>query len=113
MKIAEIPARMAEIRLCNVTDVDPEQPLQVEIDGRDPVAVFSVDGKIYVTDDFCTHGRASLSDEGELDGFVITCTWHDGAFDIRTGEITSRPCTEPLKVYPVTVRDGEVFISID
>ena len=104
---------MGETRLCAVGEVDPDQPLQVVLEGRDPVAVYSVEGEIYVTDDYCTHGKASLSDEGELDGFTILCSWHDGSFDIRTGEIKSRPCTEPLKVYPVTIRDGAVFITLD
>lgn len=103
---------MAEIRLCAVADVDEDQPLQVTIDGHDPFAVYNVEGAIYVSDDFCTHGKASLSDEGDLDGFTILCTWHDGAFDIRTGDVVSRPCTEALKVYPVTIRDDEVFITI-
>jgi nitrite reductase/ring-hydroxylating ferredoxin subunit len=104
---------MAEIRLCEVAEVEEDQPLQVTVDGHEPFAVYNVEGDIYVSDDFCTHGKASLSDEGDLDGFTIVCTWHDGAFDIRTGEIKSRPCTEPLKVYPVTIRDGEVFITVD
>lgn len=104
---------MSETKLCEVAEVDPDQPLQVVLEGRDPVAVYSVEDRIYVTDDFCTHGKASLSDEGELDGFTILCSWHDGAFDIRTGEIKARPCTEPLKVYPATIRDGAVYISLD
>ena len=104
---------MAEIRLCAVDEVEVDQPLQVALDGRDPVAVFKVDDGIYVTDDFCTHGRASLSDEGDLDGFVITCSWHDGAFDIRTGAILARPCTEPLKVYPVRIADGEIYVTVE
>lgn len=102
---------MTALRLCLVSDVKPEQPLQVVVEGHDPFAVFSVEDEIYVTDDFCTHGKASLSDEGELDGFKILCTWHDGAFDIRTGEILSRPCTEKLRTYKVTIEDGSVFID--
>jgi nitrite reductase/ring-hydroxylating ferredoxin subunit len=104
---------MVSLRLCSVSEVKPEQPLQVTMEGREPFAVFNVDGGIYVTDDYCTHGKASLSDEGELDGFKIICTWHDGSFDIRTGEILARPCTEPLKTYNATVRDGDVFIETE
>ena len=104
---------MREIRLCAEAEVDPGKSLQVEVDGREPLAVFSVEGKIYVTDDYCTHGKASLSDEGDLDGFTIICAWHDGAFDIRTGEVKARPCTEPLKVYTVSLREGDVYITLD
>jgi nitrite reductase/ring-hydroxylating ferredoxin subunit len=104
---------MPELKLCKAEDVSEDQPVQVSIDGHEPFAVYNVAGQIFVSDDYCTHGKASLSDEGELDGFTILCSWHDGAFDIRTGEVKSRPCTDPLKVYPVTIRDGEVFISIE
>ena len=34
------------------------------------VAVFNVEGNVYVTADRCTHGEASLSDEGKLCGDV-------------------------------------------
>jgi nitrite reductase/ring-hydroxylating ferredoxin subunit len=103
---------MTELKLCDVSDVKPGEPLQVEVDGHEPFAVYAIDDGYYVTDDFCTHGKASLSDEGELDGFTITCTWHDGAFDVRTGEIVARPCTVPLKTYAVEVRDGGIFIDV-
>jgi nitrite reductase/ring-hydroxylating ferredoxin subunit len=104
---------MAEIKLCSVDDVEIEQPFMVSVEGREPFAVYNVEGIIYVSDNFCTHGRASLGEEGELVGFNITCSWHDGAFDIRTGEPTAHPCTEPLKVYPVIVRDDDVYIVVD
>ena len=32
------------------------------------LAVYNVDGKIYATADLCTHGEASLSEEGILTG---------------------------------------------
>jgi len=102
---------MSALKLCLVSDVTPEQPLQVVLPGHEPFAVFNVEDKIYVTDDFCTHGKASLSDEGELDGFKILCTWHDGAFDIRTGDVLARPCTEKLRTYNVIIADDTVFIE--
>jgi nitrite reductase/ring-hydroxylating ferredoxin subunit len=104
---------MAELKLCSVDDVDEDEPLQVIVEGHEPFAVYNVEGGIYVTDDYCTHGKASLSDEGDLEGFTILCGWHDGSFDIRTGEVLERPCTEPLRTYEVSVRDGEVFITVD
>jgi nitrite reductase/ring-hydroxylating ferredoxin subunit len=102
---------MNALKLCLLRDLKPEQPLQVVLPGHEPFAVFRVEDEIYVTDDFCTHGKASLSDEGELDGFKILCTWHDGAFDIRTGEVLARPCTEKLRTYKVTIEDDAVFID--
>ena len=76
------------------------------------VAVFNVDGQFYVTDDACTHGPGSLS-EGFIDGDVVECNFHNGQFDIKTGEIVSPPCMIPVKTYPTTVEAGTVFIDVD
>ena len=76
------------------------------------VAVFNVDGQFYVTDDACTHGPGSLS-EGFIDGDVVECNFHNGQFDIKTGEIVSPPCMIPVKTYPATVEGGAVFIEVD
>jgi nitrite reductase/ring-hydroxylating ferredoxin subunit len=54
------------------------------------VAVFNIDGQFYVTDDGCTHGPGSLS--GFIDGDVVECNFHNGQFDIKTGEVMSPPC---------------------
>jgi nitrite reductase/ring-hydroxylating ferredoxin subunit len=99
-------------RVCAVGDLTPGQPHRVDIAGHEPVAVYKVGDQIFVTDDTCTHGKASLGDEGELDGFTIICTWHDGAFDIRTGEVRAVPCTQPIRTYPAILRDGAVHIAL-
>ena len=76
------------------------------------VAVFNVDGQFYVTDDACTHGPGSLS-EGFIDGDVVECNFHNGQFDIKTGEIVSPPCMIPVKTYPTQVEGGMVVIEVD
>ena len=75
------------------------------------VAVYKVEGSIYVTDDHCTHGPGSLS-EGVLDGHEIECDFHQGCFDIRTGAVTAPPCVVPIKTYPVVVEDGRVTVEV-
>jgi nitrite reductase/ring-hydroxylating ferredoxin subunit len=67
--------------------------LKVETEGLE-VAVFNVEGVFYVTDDTCTHGPGSLS-EGYLEGHRIECDFHNGAFDVRTGEVVAPPCMIP------------------
>jgi nitrite reductase/ring-hydroxylating ferredoxin subunit len=74
--------------------------------------VYNVKGTYYVTEDTCTHGKASLADEGELDEYFVTCTWHDGKFDIRTGAACAMPCTHPIRTFPVTIKDDGVWIEV-
>src|SRR6184192_4114182 len=100
-----------KIELCAASDVAPGAAVRVER-GELALAVFNVDGQFYVTDDACTHGPGSLS-EGFIDGDVVECNFHNGQFDIKTGEIVSPPCMIPVKTYPTTVEGGTVFIDVD
>ncbi len=100
------------IRVCSTDDIKPGEILGVEIAGLPKLAVYRVGNEFYCTQDLCTHGAASLSDEGDLSDYVIECSWHDGKFDIRTGEPCALPCTEALRTFPVTVEGDEVYIDV-
>jgi nitrite reductase/ring-hydroxylating ferredoxin subunit len=99
-----------ELDLCAADAVSPGTALKVEAGGL-TLAVFNLDGTFYVTDDACTHGPGSLS-EGEIFDDLIECNFHQGQFCIRTGEAVLAPCTEPVKTYPASVRDGRVVIEV-
>ena len=98
------------LELCNTDDVAPGAALKVEIDDL-TLAVFNIDGEFYVTDDACTHGPGSLS-EGYIEDDVVECNFHQGQFNIRTGEVVLPPCMVPVKTYPATVVDGKVTIEV-
>jgi nitrite reductase/ring-hydroxylating ferredoxin subunit len=100
------------LRLCALADVDEDLPLQVNLPGRPPLAVYQCDGEVYVSDDTCSHGEASLS-EGTLQDGRIECPWHTGSFCLKTGAALSFPAVTPIRVYPAIVRDGTVFIAIE
>ena len=103
-------ASASRIDLCSVDNVEPGAALKVEA-GDLMLAVYLVDGEFFVTDDNCTHGPGSLS-EGYLDGHIIECDFHNGAFDIRTGEVVAPPCMIPLKIYKTFTENGRVFIEV-
>jgi nitrite reductase/ring-hydroxylating ferredoxin subunit len=100
----------SRIELCAVGDVEEGGILKVET-GELTVAVYRVEGRFYVTDDHCTHGPGSLS-QGILDGYEIECDFHQGCFDIRTGEVTEPPCMIPIRTYKVVVEGGRVIIEV-
>ena len=99
-----------QLVLCNATDVAIGSAIKIERDGLE-LAVFNIDGDFYVTDDQCTHGPGSLS-EGYIDGDIVECNFHQGQFNIRTGEVVLPPCFVPVKTYPAVVRDGKVVIEV-
>ena len=98
------------IKLCSTDDVAAGTALKVET-GDLVLAVFNVGGQFYVTDDNCTHGPGSLS-EGYVEDDVVECNFHNGQFNIRTGEVVSPPCMVPVKTYPTVVEDGSVYIEV-
>jgi nitrite reductase/ring-hydroxylating ferredoxin subunit len=43
---------------------------------------------------------------------VVECNFHNGQFNIRTGEVVAPPCMVPVKTYPAVVEDGGVYIEV-
>ena len=98
------------IALCKTAEVGVGKAIRIE-KGSLVLAVFNLEGEFHVTDDACTHGPGSLS-EGCITGDVIECDFHNGAFNIRTGEVVTPPCMIPLKTYR-TVVDADGLVSIE
>ena len=99
----------SRIELCKVEDVAVGEVRRVEA-GALTLAVYHLDGEFCVTDDACTHGPGFLS-EGFLDGNVIECNFHQGRFDVRTGEVVGPPCMVPIRTYKTIIENGRVFIE--
>src|SRR3982074_3701473 len=100
-----------QLVLCNTTDVTAGTAIKVERDGLE-LAVLNIDGVFYVTDDQCTHGPGSLS-EGYIESDVVECNFHNGQFNIKTGEVVSPRGMIPIKTYRTVVEDGRVLIEAE
>ena len=98
------------VELCKVADVAVGEVRRSEAAGL-ALAVYNVGGDFYATDDACTHGPGQLS-EGFVDGDVIECNFHQGRFNIKTGECVGPPCMIPIKTYRTIVEAGHVFVEI-
>ncbi len=103
---------MSKVQLFLAEELEVNEIRQVELDGREPIAIYNLDGEYFATDDTCTHGAASMA-EGDIDGSEVYCPFHMGAFDIRTGEATVAPCSVPLKTYEVVIEGGYLFILME
>jgi naphthalene 1,2-dioxygenase system ferredoxin subunit len=80
--------------------------------GAREIALYSIDGEVYATDNICTHGHARLCD-GFLEGHEIECPLHQGRFDVRTGKAMCAPLAEDVRSFPVKVIDARVFVQVD
>ena len=75
------------------------------------VGVYRIGEQLFAIEDRCSHDDGPLC-EGDRDGFCIECPRHGATFDVRTGDVLSLPATEGVDTFPVTVRDGEVFVDV-
>jgi len=75
------------------------------------LALHTVGGVPYATDNRCSHAEARLC-EGFLEGHEIECPLHQGRFDVRTGEATCAPATEKIGAYPARIEAGKVFVLL-
>src|ERR1700691_979535 len=99
------------VRVCAQAEIAPETVKSFEI-GDKRLAAFKIDGKFYVTDDECTHASASLAD-GILEGDVIECSLHFGAFHVPTGAVSAPPCAVALRTYKVLLQGDDIFVDLD
>jgi nitrite reductase/ring-hydroxylating ferredoxin subunit len=102
---------MGLVRACAFSELEDGEIAKADIDGE-ALAIYRIGDEVFATADICTHGEASLSEDGYIEDGKVICSWHDGAFDIRTGEACRVPCMDPLQAYPIVIRDGEVFVEI-
>ena len=98
------------IPVCAAADIPPGAIKSFDV-GDTLIAVYNIDGTFYATEATCTHAFADLTD-GLLEGDVIECCVHFGAFHVPTGKAVQAPCTVDLKTFRTEVRDGQVFVDL-
>ena len=97
------------VKIANTNDIQPSQMKEVEVNGQN-ICVVNVEGKYYAIGSICTHEGGPLAD-GTLEGYEVECPWHNSKFDVRTGEVTSPPASEPEPAYEVKVEGNNILIK--
>jgi ferredoxin-thioredoxin reductase catalytic chain len=106
--VIEEPEGPVQVPVARVEDVGDGEARHVKIGKRD-IAVFRVGDDFYALSNVCRHAFAPLSD-GWLEGHTVICPWHGWRYDVRDGT-TDHPDAD-VNTFPVTVRDGEVFVTL-
>jgi nitrite reductase/ring-hydroxylating ferredoxin subunit len=81
------PKRDMWVAALPTAEVPPGTSKVADLGGR-KVAVFNVDGVYHVISNECGHQGGPLG-EGKLEGFSVTCPWHQWKFDVTTGHCLS------------------------
>ena len=103
---------MAEnpVPVCAAADVPENSVISREF-GDELVAIYNIGGVFYATEARCTHATANLAD-GILEGDVIECSLHFGAFHVPSGKAVQSPCFIDLKTFRTEVKDGQVLVDL-
>jgi nitrite reductase/ring-hydroxylating ferredoxin subunit len=81
---------------------------EVEVEGEN-ICVVNIEGKYYTIGSICKLEDGPLAD-GTLEGFVVEYPWHGSKFDVRTGEVTSPPASEPEPVDEVKLKGSNILV---
>ena len=99
----------------------------VAIPGHDIGIVRLRDGQLRAVRNHCPHKGAPIcrgivggtwlpSEPGSLtydrEGEVLACPWHGWEYDLDTGRELFRAVPTQLRLYPVAVRDGQVYVTV-
>lgn len=90
---------------------DGGRPKTVPV-GKFNISVFNVAGQFYAIKESCPHAEVPLSGGSVKDG-TVTCPGHSWQFDLKTGQCLFGDEDVCLRTYSVTVKEGQVWVSVD
>jgi 3-phenylpropionate/trans-cinnamate dioxygenase ferredoxin subunit len=98
------------VKALELSKLAPGTMAGVEVEGKQ-ILLSNLGGDVYAVDGVCTHEESLLS-QGFMIEERVVCQLHLSQFDLRTGEVSNPPATEPLKLYNVKIEDGSIFVEI-
>jgi 3-phenylpropionate/trans-cinnamate dioxygenase ferredoxin subunit len=99
------------VDICALEEVEEEDVVRFDHDGRTFAVYRDPDGAVFCTDGLCTHEQVHLADGLVLDD-TIECPMHNGRFNYKTGEALRTPACVALVTYPARVRDGRIEAAL-
>jgi nitrite reductase/ring-hydroxylating ferredoxin subunit/ferredoxin-thioredoxin reductase catalytic subunit len=106
--VIERPEGPVDVRVAALDEMAPGSVRRVRIGKRD-IALVRVGDDFYALSNLCRHMFGPLG-EGFVEDHVVICPWHGWRYDVRDGS-TDHPDAD-VRTYPVSVRGGEVFITV-
>ena len=96
-------------KVASTSDLPEGGIMLVEV-GDERILLSNVDGDFYAIGEVCTHAEGSLSD-GYVEGQEVECPLHGSLFNLKTGENTGPPATEPVASYAVRVDGDDILVG--
>ena len=103
---------MAELDVCPVEEL-PSCSVKIVHAGAIALGVYNLNGEYFAIEDRCSHDDGPLCEgDFECDDGVAICPRHGANIDIRTGRALTLPAIEPVRTFPVHVRDGWIKVEV-
>ena len=102
---------MSWILACQKDEIEQEDLLRFDFDGKTFLIYRSPDDTYFCTDGLCTHESVHLED-GLVMEYEIECPKHNATFDYRTGEALRAPACINLNTYETRIDGDNVLIFI-
>lgn len=102
---------MAFCKVLSLSEMGDRPFVSLTLEGE-LIAIFRADGELYAVQDKCSHARWPLTKGVYRDG-VVECALHKAQFCVKTGAALRLPATRPVRVYPLQVRDGDIYVDLD
>ena len=99
------------VKACQIGDIEPEDVIRFDHDGRTFAIYRTTDDKYYATDGLCTHEKVHLA-KGFVMEHIIECPKHNGRFDFTTGKAQGAPACVNLATYPVRIDGTRVMLRV-
>ncbi len=98
------------VRVGSLADLAPGKMMRIEVSGL-RILLANVNGRVWATDDTCSHEEASLS-SGSLRGQFVKCPLHGSRFSVCTGEVMDEPADKSLRTFPVQLDGESILVGI-
>lgn len=96
--------------VCARADLVQDQALRAVVGGVPIALVLDSSNIVHAIGDTCTHGDISLA-EGFVEDGTLECWAHGSKFELTTGKPLTLPAYEPVPVFVVDERDGNIYID--
>lgn len=108
--MTESTSSVRQVDVAAVEEIEPGTMLMVQVDATD-ILLVNLEGTIRAYQGICSHEYFEL-DKGFLTGDSLTCALHLSRFDLESGEALDPPAELPLAMYPATVAEGRVVLTL-
>ncbi len=97
------------VKICSVDSLKEKEGKKFFVNNVE-IAVFKVEGEIFVLSNICPHQHSAMIFDGFIEDGCVVCPAHGWKFDLKTGMLPTK--SKGLDTFPVKIIDGYVLAKV-